>query len=291
MKDIRNIIVQSMFKLMRPLVRIMLRHGFSYGEFAEIAKLAYVDIAEKEFRIEGRKQSVSRICVLTGMHRKDVNRLLEQLQSQSMDIEPLNRAARVIGGWMSDPDFLSRAGRPNPLPFEGTQHSFSALVKRYSGDMPARAVLDELKRAGAVIVSDTGKIKLVSDAYIPHNADEQLIQVMGICGTDMLNTISHNMAHPPERSHLQLAVAYDHLAPETVQEFKKMCEQDAHQLMNKYNAWLAERDLDNPKVKRDPASTSTERLRAGLGVYYFEDLFVETNRDETDTQANAKGGD
>lgn len=270
MQDLRSILIQSVFKLLKPLVRVLLQQGLSYAEFAEIAKKAYVDVAEKEFEIPGRKQSVARICVLTGIHRKDVNRLLEENETGSWQIEPLSRAARVIGGWLSDPHFLTKAGRPDLLSFDGEEPNFSLLVKRYSGDMPARAVLDELKRANAVEVTDTGKLKLVSEAYVPVELDEQILQVLGLAGSDLLNTLSYNLSAPKNKSRLQLSVAYDRLTPEVVAEFKRMAEKDALETLHRYNAWLAARDADNPDAP--PPAEGTVFKRAGLGMYYFEEI-------------------
>lgn len=266
MGKIQKSIVHAVFKLLRPLVRILLKHGISYGEFAEMAKMSFVDVAEKEFLIDGRKQSVSRVCVLTGIHRKDVNRLRERLTEQDIDLEPLSRAARVIGGWLSDSEFQTKAGHPAQLPFDGDTGSFAALVKHYSGDMPVRAVLDELKRAGTVSVTHTGKLKLSTEGYVPKKSDEQLIQVLGICTSDLLNTMSHNLNNKQSESRLQLAVAYNNLSKETVEEFKTLCERDSHHLINKYNTWLAERDRD-----RTGEEMKGDRCRAGLGIYYFED--------------------
>lgn len=53
--------------------------------------------------------------------------------------------------------------------------SFSELVKRYSGDIPVRAVLDELLRVGAVKQLRDGRICLLSRGYIPQKGSaEQL---------------------------------------------------------------------------------------------------------------------
>ena len=65
----------ALLKLLRPLVRILLRNGVSHRTFAEIAKWGYVDVAHQEFGLEGRKQSISRVSVLTGLSRKEVMRV------------------------------------------------------------------------------------------------------------------------------------------------------------------------------------------------------------------------
>ena len=62
--------------LLRPLVRILLRNHVSHRTFAELAKRVYVEVANIEFGIPGKKQTVSRIAILSGLTRKEVQRLL-----------------------------------------------------------------------------------------------------------------------------------------------------------------------------------------------------------------------
>ena len=103
--SLQQTVLAAILRMLKPIVRILLRHGISHAEFAELAKLAYVDVSEHEFGVEGRKQSVSRICVLTGLHRKDVNRIREKLSADDVEIEQLGRSARVISGWRADAEF------------------------------------------------------------------------------------------------------------------------------------------------------------------------------------------
>jgi hypothetical protein len=138
------------WKLLRPLVRILLRSGMPYGVFADLAKRAYVDVASEEFRIPERRQTVSRVAVITGLSRKEVARVRDLASAEaSVAAERCNRAARVIGGWLRDARFLDGSGEPLPLAMEGEGATFSLLVKEFSGDVPAGAVLDELLHVGA----------------------------------------------------------------------------------------------------------------------------------------------
>ena len=65
-------LVAAVLKLLRPLARILLRNGVSFSTFSDAAKWIYVDVATKEFRIEGRKQSTSRVSVITGLSRRGI---------------------------------------------------------------------------------------------------------------------------------------------------------------------------------------------------------------------------
>ena len=146
-------------RLLRPLIRILLRNNVSHRTFVELAKLVYVEVANTEFGIAGKKQTVSRIAILTGLTRKEVQRLLAQPpDTESVAEEEYHRASRVITGWVRDPNFGDEKGHPQPLRMEGKRASFSELVKRYSGDIPVRAMLDELLRVGAVKQLKDGRI-------------------------------------------------------------------------------------------------------------------------------------
>lgn len=125
--------------LLRPLVRILLRNGVPFRAFMEHAKKVYVDVAMTELAVEGRKPSLSRASVLTGLTRKDVSRLAEADSGIDPSAEQAyNRAARVISGWVRDRKFHDARGRPASLPVDGKRRSFAALVRIHSGDWHGR---------------------------------------------------------------------------------------------------------------------------------------------------------
>jgi hypothetical protein len=57
--------------------------------------------------------------------------------------------------------YLDRRGRPRRLKFSEAGIEFLHLVKKYSGDIPARAMLEEMMRLGLVTQSDSGTISLI----------------------------------------------------------------------------------------------------------------------------------
>ena len=154
--------------------------------------------SENEFALEGKKQTTSRIGVLTGLNRKEVVCLLKPPISDTDAMSaPLNRAQRVLSAWLRDKDFLDEKGDPRMLSFSGPD-SFSELVKRYSGDMPARAVADELIRVG-VLHEDGGALRLLARSYVPHAQSDELSNILGTHVSDLIDAIDHNMTHDRER--------------------------------------------------------------------------------------------
>jgi hypothetical protein len=56
----------------------------------------------------GGEAPISRIAILTGLTRKEVQRLLTNPEARdTTSEEQYNRAARVIGGWLKDPAFVA----------------------------------------------------------------------------------------------------------------------------------------------------------------------------------------
>ena len=43
--DINKAILGAVYKLLKPLIKILLRNGIPFGTFADIAKSAYVEVA------------------------------------------------------------------------------------------------------------------------------------------------------------------------------------------------------------------------------------------------------
>ena len=70
--NLRGGLLSAFRKLLRPLVRILIRHGIAYAEFGEVVKSVYVDCAVEDFALPGRKTSGSRVAILTGLTRKEV---------------------------------------------------------------------------------------------------------------------------------------------------------------------------------------------------------------------------
>src|SRR5512139_558758 len=217
--------------LLRPLVRLLLRNGIPYRTFSDIAKRVYVDVAMEEFGIPGRKQSKSRVSVITGLTRKEVLRVRRLPSPDDLGaVERYNRAARVIGGWVRDPRFHRESGRPMDLPIEGDAACFAELVKIYSGDAPARAVLDELLRVGTVERTQDGKVRLLERSFIPKTGEIEKIGILGVDASDLIATIDHNIRKSGD-AYFHRKVSYDNLPSETLPEFRGIAAERAQGLL------------------------------------------------------------
>jgi hypothetical protein len=254
-------------RLLRPLVRILLAHGVGFDSFMEMTKRAYVNVGMREFAITGKRESIARVSALTGLTRRDVQRVLQERAALEVDTgERFERAARVIAGWVRDPDFADAGDQPRPLALEDTPTGFGALVRRYSSDMPMRAVYDELLRVGAVTLLPDGQLRLLERAYVPRASAADKLGILGTDVADLIRTIDHNFERGISEPRFQRKVVYDNLPSEAAARFRAMSAVNAQQLLERLDEWLAAHDRDIT-----PGVAGNGRVRAGIGIYYFQE--------------------
>jgi len=192
-EKLKQQVLGAFYLVLRPIIKILLRYGIGVSEFAEVVKMSYVDVASTEFGIRGRPTNISRIAVMTGLTRKEVRRIRNKLdtgeQTAHVKATPI---MEIIHRWHSEEDFLDERGRPAPLPFAGGAKSFSALVKRFGGDVPAGAMRTELKRVNSVVEDEEGNLRVVKRSVIPTDQTENLTTSLVHGVYPLLSTVAEN---------------------------------------------------------------------------------------------------
>jgi Family of unknown function (DUF6502) len=138
-------------ELLVELALTLVPRGVTPRTFSDLSKHAFALAAASLSQRPNGKINYSRVAALTGLSRADVKRLLQTTNSTM----PLNRSGqmpidRVLNGWCTDRRFVDKKGNPRPLRVSGPLVSFARLTRLYGGDVPHRAVLEELRRVGAV---------------------------------------------------------------------------------------------------------------------------------------------
>ncbi len=256
---------KAVFRLLKPLVRILLRNGIPFKAFAELAKQAYVEVAASDFKVAGKRQTDARISTITGLTRKDVARLKNQTgEDESDNIARYHRAARVVYGWVHDPDYQQN-GQSRVLSFDEGHSNFTSLVKKYSGDVTPRAILDELSAVGVVAKEEDGRIRLLQRAYIPGASRSGKLALLGHDVGGLLSTMDRNI-YTDEEPFFQRKVYYDNLPEEALPLIRQLIEKDAQALLEQMDRFICQHDRD-----ANPQAQGSGRKGAGIGIYYFED--------------------
>jgi len=272
--ELPTVLARAVSRVVAALFRVLLRHGFSYTAFDALARRVYVDVALREFGIPGKKPSVSRASILSGLTRKEVQRLVEEAEQAATARAPAavperhNRAGRVLAAWARERDFTDAAGRPRTLPLQEGSASFADLVRRFSGDMPVRAVLDELVRLGAARRTETGEVEYLQPLFIGRRSAGDKLDLLGSDVADLIGTIDHNVVHGETDPRFQRKVMYRDMPASVVPEFRTLVAAHGMAVLQQLDIWLAaHRSADEPgtKAPREP------KVRLGLGIYYFEE--------------------
>ena len=273
----RSALERAVVTMLRPLVRLLLRHGIAYGDLLELVKRALVDVAATDFSVPGGSSRSRGVAVLTGLTRKEAARLLRRDEGDRDEISHAgyNRAARVLTAWSREHAYTDERGDPAVLPLEAESGpSFTALVRRHAGDVPVRAVLDELERVGAVSRMRDGRVRALERAYVPHAGDEEKLEILGSDVADLISTIHHNIEESPDRAYFQRKVAYDNLPAEYLKALREIVRKDAQSLLERLDSEMSTHDRDTATE-----SYGSGRKRAMVGIYYFEDDHAEADAD------------
>jgi Family of unknown function (DUF6502) len=253
--------------LMRPLVRILLRNSISYGEFAELLKSVYVDAAKDILQMPGSKQSVPRLAISTGLSRFEVGRLLDRTDAEFEALaNRFNRIGRILTGWHQDADFIGPYGIPYEVVASGPpgRRSFAELVRRYTADVPADEMLDELKRINAVIELGNGCYRVLTRSYIPAPEDPGKFHEMAVAFTDLAKTLDQNLKPDAADKLFERRVwTPSGIAPEAAIEFDAFVKDRGQQFLELLDDWLTTKETFATKAKV-PA-----RVRVGVSMYMF----------------------
>lgn len=258
--------LKACLRLLRPLARILLRHGLSAYDFARIANIAFVGAAGDILREQGKPVSFSRISAITGLHRHIVSDIVNSpesdaaTESREKDYRR-NRLARVLTGWYESPRYTDSQGLPLVLSADGDVPSFAALVQEFSGDIYPGIILDELLEVGAVAIEHDGGIRSLSRRYTSGGTDPAALLNLGNVGHDVLSTLEHNLTTPPEQRLYDDSVVSIHLDRAALPLFRRLMRQRGAAFLSDVEGWLAEHER--------PAAAGT--VRAGVTIQMFVD--------------------
>ena len=257
--------------LLRPLARLLLRQGITAHEFTAVANAAFVDAAEDVLKEQGKEPNFSRISSLTGLHRHAVsdvvnNRSAATGEGLTQKHYQRNRLARVLAGWFETPDFTDRDGRPRLLPFDGPHPSFTSLVKKFSGDIYPRIILDELVRVKAARMTRDGMVRAVSRRFSSGGADPDALQHLGEAIRDLATTLEHNISAGPDDRLFEDAVVATNLSPEIVPMLRQLIARRGAAFLDDLEGWLAQHEGGNRQAAR-----RRKTVRAGVALYMFAD--------------------
>lgn len=257
-------LVRALRHLLRPLVRLLLAQQLTFRFVSELLKGVYVEMADSEFTLAGKRQTTSRLSLLTGIHRKDIKRLRDADLPEYTPPPTVSLGARLVARWTSAPDFVDEAGQARPLrrlPDSPDAPSFEQLVGSVSKDIRARSVLDEWRRLGIVEVDEDGWVRLVVEAFVPAKGFDEKAHYFGRNLHDHMEVGVRNLQGegPPT---LERSVHYSGLSEASIDELGGLAEKLGMETLQTLNRRAQE-------LQSQDAQKAGAGFRMNFGLYFL----------------------
>lgn len=259
----RSPLLEAARRVLRPLARLLLARGVSYPTLEELLKSVLVEAASDGRSGAAARGTVSRVSAATGLHRRDVARLLEQDAPR-----PVTRVAPVIelfARWSADPALRDADGRLLALPRVGAAPSFEALAQSVTQNVHPRSLLDELVRLNLAELDTTqDEVRLKADAFVPRGDTERMLDFLGANVGDHLDAAVTNVLGDGRR-HFEQAIFANHLSEESLAEFRRLVSEQ-WQRMQSQMVPVLER-----LIAEDRGAGRRRDRRVRIGLYTFTD--------------------
>ena len=250
----KNILIPAITTMVRSIVRLALRNCILLPEFINIIKTVYVEVAAEDMKSVTEKINVSRISVMSGVHRKDVTTIYKNKK------EPITKSAtiwaKVIGRWEQDKRYTTKAGKPRMLTFEGEKSEFHQLVTHESKGFHPSAILFELERLGLVEKTKQGLKLLSHESYLAKDIDRGFTLIARNIESVLDSGIENLLSREGPVNHF-IRTEYDNIQATSLPEIRSWLIEEGKSFHKRLRDYLAPFDLD----------ISDSRAGAGEGAH------------------------
>lgn len=245
MNAVREICRGSLLLLMKPLVRLCLRHSIKVRELMEFLKNTYISVARDELESRHLPVTPSKISLMTGIQRREVSRFMSQPVPVTADRDVITR---VIGLWESGRKYRDRSGRPKTLSFSGREGDFADLVAQVSTDLNPYTVAFELERIGNV-KQVRGGMKLLKSGYEPTGDLEQSLRLLAEDSEILHAAVSENIFEPQPVKNIHVKTAFDNIPPHFEVQIREWFLNNGGEFHQRARQYLSSLDRDlNPEI-------------------------------------------
>lgn len=242
--DVTQIWPACLKLMLKPIVRFWLRSSHGLHGFVDVAKAAFVEVAREELQRSGQRVNVSRLSVMSGVHRKDVTRLLADEKALTRQASGI--VSRVIGQWEQDKRFLNSSRKPRVLSCDGEGSEFYALVKLVSQSESPATVLFELERIGAV-KRTRGGIKLLQRIPRFYQDPREGFAILGDEVALVIRAIEENILLQREIRNLHIRTYYNNVFKRDIPRIRSWLLDEGKKFHKRCRDYLSNFDKDiNP---------------------------------------------
>ena len=255
---------------MTPLVRILLRSGITFQEFGGVLKDVYVSVCAQEMKIPGRKLTLSRVAIATGLPRGVVAKIVRNDGKTQWGVwSNAGLAASVLEAWYTDAQFLAPYGYPRDLKIDGTDvvATFEDLVKRFSSDVPHEVLIGELVRVGAARVLEGGQyLRVEKRTYIPTDMTAEMIQIFSQAVRRYIETVDYNLGREKgqEKRFDRMVYPDEGLRVVDIEIYQQ-------EIREYLETVIQEIDQKSASYPRPARKKGEQAVQVGVGIYFYQE--------------------
>lgn len=244
------------------LALLLIDQGITAAEMHSLNAEAFVAAAMQRSRLKNGRVNQSRVAIMTGLTRTEIRKKLE---AQSFAEPRIYGAQRVMDGWRRDAEFCDPSGAPLDLKPTGDYGSFESLARRYSGDIPARATLEEMRRLKVVVLRKT-LIHLRPESESANRRRQRAITGIATQMTELLETIGYPEIRAPDVV-LTDSATIEVFDNSLLQVLKKRAEQSARVMLSGIDTSM--RSVARRGLKANAKSKGS--IRVSVSVIQYSD--------------------
>jgi hypothetical protein len=249
--------------VLRPVVAGLLKAGVTSQAVDEVVRQVFVEMAIQQGGPEASTDS--RISVATGLARREVKRLREQIGAQDRGTpKTVSLGARIVAAWLSRPGYQDESGAPRALPRlakDPAQPSFDALVRDISQDVRSRAILDEWVRLGVASISGDDLVALNKEAFVPTQGAKEKAFYLGNNLHDHAAAAFENLLGARAEPWFERCVHYKGMSPVEVEETRRLAERVGGRILAEISQFVQR--LPEPTPTAEPSQRFT------FGMYFY----------------------
>ena len=278
MNDHDKAVRQFCLEALEPIVQTLLKNGVTYKEFAELSKKAFILVAQQNYGIRGRSANTAKVSALTGIDRKQIKRISDELKlgdtDDSQQSQPLDRITRILSAWYEE--YSDDVGCPINLPLKSDQPdqpSVLSLIKRFAGDIPATTLLKEIQNSGCIEELKNNHWRVLRRQYINVKTDADSVIRSGRVIQDLGRTIIYNLYESGEElegKRFERRTTVERIHKKHLPEFNELLKDEGQKFLDNLDAWM---------IAREAPATETNKnfIRLGVGMYL---IFASHNQEK-----------
>ena len=285
-QSVKHNLLAAFRYLLRPLVRIAIRNGVAYPDFAGMVQDAYVNVAAAQLKSGRREVTPDAISIMTEVSSTDVREILHSpIDAKLTEVEQkINAAARVLVGWHTDREYIGPYGLVRDLPFEGSDvptkkdvRGFVELAQRYCEGYPPKVLLNELVRTACVQDLGNGFYRALTRSYVPEQLSAESIRRFAQVVHNVIETLEVNLrTSDGGLRRVERTIFADYGLPQdALGAFDKYIRDRGQLFADDIDNWLSARSIEG---QHDTVPT-------GVGFYHY----VVNEEDERDFGKTFKG--